>query len=209
VKRIKRNILLNPGPATTTDDVKNALVVDDICPREKEFGKLLDSIRRDIVKVVNGGDEYISVLFSGSGTAGDEAAICSAVPRGKKILVVDNGAYGTRMVNIAEVYGIDVVKYKITYGDYPDLREIEKLFKSNSDVSHLAVVHHETTTGMLNPIKEISDLSHRYGAQIIVDAMSSYAGVPIDIKDWNIDYLISSSNKCIQGMAGITFVICR
>ncbi len=207
MKQVARKILLNPGPATTTDSVKQAMVVEDICPREKDFGKLLDSIKEDLVKVVHGGDDYIAALFTASGTGGLEAVITSAVPKGKKILIIDNGAYGARMANIASTYGIDVVLYKVAYGDYPDVNQVEKLLKENKDVSHLAVVHHETTTGMLNPVQSICDLSKKLGVEVIVDCMSSYAGIPIDIKKWGAGYLISSSNKCIQGMPGMVFVI--
>ncbi len=209
MKQVTRKILLNPGPATTSDSVKQAMVVEDICPREKEFGRLLDTIKEDLVKIVHGGDDYIAALFTASGTGGLEAAITSAVPKGKKILVVDNGAYGARMANIASTFGIDVVLYKLAYGDFPDVGHIEKLLNENKDVSHLAVVHHETTTGMLNPIQEICDVAKKHNVEVIVDCMSSYAGIPIDIKKWNAVYVISSSNKCIQGMPGMVFVIFR
>jgi 2-aminoethylphosphonate-pyruvate transaminase len=207
MKHIERKILLNPGPATTTDTVKWALVTEDICPREKDFGALLDTIKDDLVRVVHGEDEYTATLFTASGTGGLEAAITSAVPFGKKLLVIDNGAYGARMTAIARTYGIDVVEYKITYGNYPDLEEIEKLFQQNKEISHVAIVHHETTTGMLNPVQAIADLAHQYKVEVIVDCMSSYAGIPINIKKWNAGYVISSSNKCIQGMPGMVFVI--
>ncbi len=207
MKKVTRKILLNPGPATTTDSVKQALVVEDICPREQEFGQMLDSIKNDLVKVVHGERDYIAALFAASGTGGLEAAITSAVPRGKKLLVVENGAYGTRMVKLAETFGIPTINYRLAYGAYPEPSQIEALLKQNPDISHLAVVHHETTTGMLNPVQEICDLAHRYDVEAIVDAMSSYAGIPIDMRKWNAEYLISSSNKCIQGMAGMVFVI--
>lgn len=207
MKSISRKILLNPGPATTTQTVKEAMVVEDICPREKEFGKMLDSIKDDLVKVVHGEETHHAVLFTASGTGGLEAAITSAVPKGKKLLVAENGAYGTRMVKIAETFGIEVVRYQIDYGNYPNISHIETLLTNNKDVSHLAVVHHETTTGMLNPVQEICDLAHRFQVEVIVDCMSSYAGIPIDIKKWNAEYFISSSNKCIQGMPGLVFVI--
>lgn len=207
MKQAARKILLNPGPATTTDSVKQAMVVEDICPREKDFGRLLDTIKEDLVKVVHGEEDYIAALFTASGTGGLEAAITSAVSKGKKILVVDNGAYGARMANIATTFGIEMVLYKLAYGDYPDVNHIEKLLKENQEVSHLAVVHHETTTGMLNPVQEICDAAKKYNVEVIVDCMSSYAGIPIDIKKWDAGYLISSSNKCIQGMPGMVFVI--
>lgn len=209
MKQVTRKILLNPGPATTTDSVKQAMVVEDICPREKDFGRLLDTIKEDLVKVVHGGDDYIAALFTASGTGGLEAAITSAVPKGKKLLVVDNGAYGARIANIATTFGIDVVLYKLAYGDYPDVGHVQKLLNENKDVSHLAIVHHETTTGMLNPVQEICDVAKKNNVEVIIDCMSSYAGIPIDITKWDAGYLISSSNKCIQGMPGMVFVIFR
>lgn len=207
MKIVARKILLNPGPATTTQSVKEALVVEDICPREKEFGQLLDSIKLDLVKIVHGEDTHVAALFTASGTGGLEAAITSAVPRGKKLLVVENGAYGTRMVKLASTFNIEVVRYSLPYGDYPNMAEIENLIESTTDITHLAVVHHETTTGMLNPVQAICDLAHQHGIEVIVDCMSSYAGIPIDVNKWNAEYIISSSNKCIQGMPGLVFVI--
>ena len=206
---IKRNILLNPGPATTSDTVKQALIVSDICPREQEFGMLMDSIRKDLVKVIHGGDDYVAVLFTASGTGGVEAALTSAVPLGKKVLIVDNGAYGTRMTQIAKTFHIDVVHYKIPYGDYPDVTEIKKLIEQNNEISHIAMVHHETTTGMLNPVKEISQMAHQMGIEMVVDTVSSYAGLPINVKEYNLEFMVSTSNKCIQGMPGLSFVIVK
>jgi len=203
---IKRNILLNPGPCTTSDQVKQALVVVDICPREEEFCQLMESIKLDLPKIVAAGDEYTSTLFASSGTGGVEAAITSAVPFNGKLLVIDNGAYGARMVEIARRYKIDHTVYKIGYGDYPDVLEIEKIIKSENPTT-LAVVDHETTTGMRNPVEQICHIAHQNGAEVIVDCMSSFAGLPIDLKKWQAEYIISSSNKCIEGMAGLSFVI--
>jgi len=205
--KTERKILLNPGPATTSETVKQALVVNDICPREKEFGQLLDSIKDDLVKVVHGGEEYTSVIYAASGTGAMEAVVTSAVPRGKKLLVIENGAYGTRMINIAKTYQIETISYQVDFGDYPEVSAIENILANDNEISHVAVIHHETTTGILNPVQEICDIAHQYNAEVIVDAMSSYAGIPIDIKQWGAEYLISSSNKCIQGMAGMAFVI--
>ncbi|GJM30394.1 MAG: hypothetical protein DHS20C17_30290 [Cyclobacteriaceae bacterium] len=206
---IKRNILLNPGPATTSDAVKRALVVPDICPREKEFGDLLAGICTDLPAIVHGDSEYLSVLFTASGTGGLEAAVTSAIPKNGKLMVIENGAYGKRIQNIAQTYKIPTTSYSLEYGSYPDLSEVERMLKQDPEISHLAVVHHETTTGMLNPVGEICQLAHRYNVEVIIDAMSSFAGIPINIRDWNAEYLISSSNKCIQGMPGLVFVIFR
>jgi 2-aminoethylphosphonate-pyruvate transaminase len=203
---IKRNILLNPGPCTTSDEVKNAMVVPDICPREEEFCLLMESIKHDLPKIVNAGDDYTSTLFASSGTGGVEAAITSAVPHDGKLLVINNGAYGARMVEIALRYKIDHIVYKVQYGDYPDIHEIEKII-SREKPTTVAIVDHETTTGMRNPIQEVCNITHQNGAEVIVDCMSSFAGLPIDLRKWQAEYIISSSNKCIEGMAGLTFVI--
>lgn len=209
MKKIKRNILLNPGPATTTDSVKYAQVVPDICPREKEFGKLMKSVATDIKKIVGGDENYTTVLFAGSGTAAMDSVINSVVPPNRKILIINNGAYGVRMVNIAEAYSINYVNLKFNMDTLPDLKKIENTLLEDEQIACVAVVHHETTTGLLNPIKEIGSIVKKYNKLFIVDTISSFAGIPIDIKKSNIDFMMSTSNKCIQGMAGVCFVICN
>ena len=204
---MKRNILLNPGPATTTDTVKQALMVPDICPREEEFGELTQSVLKKIVEVVNGESTHSTVIFAGSGTAGVEAALCSVVPENGKILILDNGAYGKRAETIIQAYGISHRTIRIEWGEFPNISQIETVIKEEPKLTHFFFVHHETTTGMLNPLAEILELCEKYELDSIVDAMSSYAGLPIDLQKQPIDYLISSSNKCIQGMAGVSFVI--
>ena len=206
---MKRNILLNPGPATTSQSVKDAQVVPDICPREQEFGDLLDSIRSDLVKIVHGEADCAAVLFGGSGTAAMEAVMSSVVPPGGRVVVVENGAYGTRFVEIAEQHGIEVVAFRMPYGQPPDLKALAALLAVNQGITHIFVVHHETTTGLLNPVAEIAALAQKHGVSVVLDAMSSFAGLPLDLRKLPIDYVISSSNKCIQGMAGLSFAICR
>lgn len=206
---IKRNILLNPGPATTTDTVKEALVVPDICPREEEFGALMQEIRRDLVKIAGGDESYTSILFAGSGTAAMDSAISSVVPPNKKILVLINGAYGIRFAEIAKTYNIEVVELKYEFGKKIELGQIELILKKDKGIECIAATHHETTVGILNPIKEIGAIAKKFQKTFIVDTISSFAGVPIDIKEFNIDFMMSTSNKCIQGMAGIAFIICK
>ncbi|MCH8215892.1 MAG: 2-aminoethylphosphonate--pyruvate transaminase [Planctomycetes bacterium] len=209
-KHVERRVLLNPGPATTTDTVKYALVVDDICPREKEFGDLVEGIRQDLVRIVHGGDAYEAVLFASSGTGAVEACLSSVVPHDKSVLIINNGAYGKRMQQICDGYEIKHIDYDIDWGEPLECNAIERLLTQHrQDISHLALVHHETTVGILNELSTLSHLAERLGVEVIVDAMSSYAGIPIDIKDSGIHYLVASANKCIQGMAGLSFVICK
>ena len=205
-----KNILLNPGPATTTETVKQAMTRPDICPREREFGEVMRSVRERLVKVVYDGDDgaYAAVLFCGSGTAGVEAALASTVPPSGRLLVIENGAYGQRMADMAAAYGMahDVERFGV--GGVIDVGRVAARLDAGS-YTQLAVVHHETSTGLLNPVAQLGALCAERGVELIVDAMSSYAGLPIDVQQLGVHYLISSSNKCIQGMAGLAFVICR
>lgn len=209
--KIKRNILLNPGPATTTDTVKLAQVVPDICPREPEFCAVMERVREKLVRVVHGDTRHAAVLFTASGTGGVEALISSVIPEKGKILVVNNGAYGQRMLDIARCYFPEerIINYEIPWTFLPDTRKIEYIFAENNDITHVCVVHHETTTGMLNPVKKIAAMAHAKGIEMVVDAVSSYAGIDIDIERDGFDYLVSTSNKNIQGMAGIAFIIAQ
>lgn len=209
MKDIKRNILLNPGPATTTDTVKMSLVVPDICPREKEFSILLNEIRNDLIRIVNGDDRYTSVLFAGSGTAVMDSVINSVVPKNKKIAIIVNGAYGERLVQIAEAYKIPCLPIIFDWGEKINLKKIDHMLKNDDSISCVALIHHETTTGILNPLNEVGKTVKKYNCTYIVDAISSYSGIPIDIRESKADFLLSTSNKCIQGMAGLAFVICK
>lgn len=204
----QRMILLNPGPANTSEAVKQAMTAPDICPREREFGEVLLHVRAGLTRVVHAHDRYTTVLFGGSGTAAVEAAIASTVPADGRLLVIDNGAYGQRMAEIAAAYGLphDVEQFGV--GGYPDVDRIRQRLE-HTRYTQLAVVHHETSTGMLNPVEQLAAICNARGVELIVDAMSSYAGMPIDVDALGIDYLAASSNKCIQGMAGLGFVICN
>ncbi|MGG4048621.1 2-aminoethylphosphonate aminotransferase [Paenibacillus favisporus] len=204
---VKRNILLTPGPATTTDSVKWSQVVPDICPREAEFGVIMEHISTELTCLVADPNHYQTILFGGSGTAAVESMI-NSVPGNEAVVIVNNGAYGKRMCEIAAVYGIDYLEFKSPFDDAIHLADLERCIQSSGrKISHLAVVHHETTTGLLNNVKELGVLCKKYHIDMMVDAMSSFAAVPIDLKDMNISFLASSSNKNLQGLPGVSFVI--
>jgi 2-aminoethylphosphonate-pyruvate transaminase len=206
---VKRNILLNPGPATTTDTVKYAQVVPDICPREEEFGDVMQFISNELTRFVGDPEQYTAVLFGGSGTAAVESILSSVIGE-DAVLIVNNGAYGRRMCQIAEAYGLNYIEYRSAPDKALDLVLLEAIIqKSARKISHLAVVHNETTTGLLNDIGSIGRLCKKYHIQMIVDAMSSFGAIPIDMDAMNISYLAASSNKNLQGMAGVGFVIAR
>ena len=205
---IKRNILLNPGPSTTPDTVKYAQVVPDICPREKEFAGLMKGLREDLVRIVHGDTQkYTSVLFCGSGTLNIDVCLNSLLPAGKKILVVNNGAYSTRAVEICEHYGMPHIDLKFPVDQQPDLALVEKTLRDNPDIALVHTTHNETGTGILNPIREIGALAHRYGAVFTVDTTSTYAMRPIDIEADNIDFCMASAQKGLMAMTGLSFVV--
>jgi 2-aminoethylphosphonate-pyruvate transaminase len=210
MKKVKRNILLNPGPATTSDTVKLAQVVPDICPREKEFGDVMKFIAEELTTVVANTDDYTSVLFGGSGTAAVESVLCSVINDDETILIINNGAYGKRMVDIAKVYGLDYLEYKSSLLDPIDYNDLDKYVQGQGkSISFLAIVHNETTAGLLNNLEQAKHFCEKHNSILIVDAMSSYAAIPIDMIKQNIGFLTASSNKNIQGMAGISFVIAK
>ena len=205
---IKRNILLNPGPSTTTDTVKYAQVVPDICPREKEFGRMMKGLREELVKIVHGDTEkYTSVLFCGSGTINIDVCINSLLPAGKKILVVNNGAYSERAVEICRYYGLVYTDLKFPYDKLPDLAAVEENLKNDPDIALVYTTHNETGTGILNPIREIGALAHKYGAVFTVDTTSTYAMRPINIEKDNIDFCMASAQKGLMAMTGLSFVV--
>ena len=208
IEKIKRNVLLNPGPSTTTDTVKMAQVVPDICPREKDFAGLMRGLREDLVKIVHGDTEkYTSVLFCGSGTLNIDVCLNSLLPAGEKILVVNNGAYSTRAVEICRYYGLPHIDLSFPVDQIPDLAVVEETLKNDPEIALVHTTHNETGTGLLNPIREIGALAHRYGAIFTVDTTSTYAMRPIDIGKDNIDFCMASAQKGLMAMTGLSFIV--
>lgn len=208
--KIKRNILLNPGPSTTTDTVKMAQVVPDICPREKEFASMMKGMRADLVKIVHGDPkQYTAVLFCGSGTINIDVCLNSLLPEGKKILVVNNGAYSARAVEICQYYGLPHINLQFPIDQLPDLARIEQVLAENSDIALVHTTHNETGTGILNPIREIGKLAHKHHAVFTVDTTSTYAMRPINVQEENIDFCMASAQKGLMSMTGLSFIVGR
>ena len=206
-----RKVLLNPGPATTTATVKAAQIVPDICPREAEFGSVMRSVADDLVRIVHGDPEqYTSVLFCGSGTVCIDASLSSFLPgEGAKALIVNNGAYSARAVEVCEYYGMSHINLSLPIDQPVDVAAVEQALADNPDVKLVYTTHHETGTGVLNPIAEIGAVAHAHDAAFVVDTTSSLAMVPIDIAACNVDACMASAQKGIQGMTGLSFIIAR
>jgi 2-aminoethylphosphonate-pyruvate transaminase len=201
-------VLLNPGPANTSPRVRQALLTPDLCHREPEFFEVMRECRRRLPQVLGAG-AFDAVLFTGSGTAAVEATIASAVPDGRSLLIVDNGVYGDRMRRIAAAHRIpaEVLRSDFTTPARP--ADVATVLREHPEISHVALVHHETTTGLLNPVEAVAEVAAAAGRRVIVDAMSSLFGEPLDVTREGIDFVTASANKCLQGIPGISFVLAR
>ena len=205
---IKRNVLLNPGPATTTDTVKMAQVVPDICPREKEFAGMMKSLRNDLLRVAHApAEKYTSVLFCGSGTINIDICLNSLLPAGKHALIVNNGAYSSRAVEVCQYYGLPHIDLRSSVFDQPNLDEVRRTLDEHPDIALVYTTHHETGTGILNPIREIGAMAHEHGAIFVVDTTSSLGMIPFDMEQDNVDFCMASAQKGLMAMAGLSFII--
>ncbi|MBI2434895.1 MAG: 2-aminoethylphosphonate--pyruvate transaminase [Candidatus Hydrogenedentes bacterium] len=202
-------LLLTPGPLTTSQTVKQAML-RDYGSRDRAFIERVADIRRRLLGL--GGvasPDYEAVLMQGSGTYAVESVFSSCVPPDGRVLLVVNGAYGRRMVRICEVLRIAAEVEVFPENATLDLRRIEQRLQRSRGVTHVAAVHCETSTGMFNPVEVLGALAAAAGARFVVDAMSSFAAVPLDLDKAHIDYLVSSANKCIEGVPGFAFVLAR
>lgn len=200
--------LLTPGPLTTTETVKEAMLTDH-CTWDDDYKAITQWIRKRLLSIAGvSEDTYTAVLLQGSGTYGVESVLTSSVGSGT-VLLVTNGAYGKRMVQIAEYAGLNYVEYNVGFAQLPSADAVEALLSGNEKITHIAMVHCETTSGILNDIAGIARVAKAYGKTFIVDAMSSFGGIEIPVEELGIDFLISSANKCIQGVPGFTFILAK
>ena len=201
--------LLTPGPLTTTDTVKQEMLVDR-CTWDDDYKAVTQKIRRQLLELAHvSEDDYTAVLMQGSGTFGVESVLTSVVGDQDKVLICSNGAYGKRMTDICTHSRIPFVHYAQDYDKVPDAAHMAQLLAQDSSITHVAMVHSETTSGILNDIQSVGKVVRDAGRTFIVDAMSSFGGVDIPVSDWGIDFLVSSANKCIQGVPGFSFILCR
>ncbi|MBC8496637.1 MAG: 2-aminoethylphosphonate--pyruvate transaminase [Anaerolineales bacterium] len=205
----KDKILFTPGPLTTSRTVKQALL-RDLGSRDYEFINIVADIRQRLLEAGGVADNgYEAIIMQGSGTFSLESVVSSTIPPGGKLLVIINGAYGRRIAQIAKVYDIEVVPLTYPENRPPNLAEIEAALTADEAITSVAVIHCETTTGIINPIKEIGEIVKRFGKDYFVDAMSSFGAVPFDLAECGIDYMVSSANKCIEGIPGFGIILAK
>lgn len=200
-------ILLNPGPVNTSSKVKEALLRGDLCHRESEFSELLLKIRKNLLKAFGIEKDYTAIFLTGSGTAALEAALVSTLDSRKKVLVLSNGVYGERMEKILSLHRLRKVIFRVPIGEPLPLERMDAILKSDPQIETVAMVHHETSTGMLNPVKEITDLKGMAGRRLILDSISALGGETLPLAQGKIQVCVGTANKCLQGLPGVSFVL--
>ncbi len=205
-----KKILFTPGPLSTSKTVKEAML-EDMGSRDSAFVNAVKDIRNELLRLahVSQKEGYECVIVQGSGTFGVESVISSVVGKKDVLLVLVNGAYGERIVKMATMHGITHHVLRFDEDEIVTAAAADEFIKSHPDITHVACIHSETTTGLFNPITEIGAAVKKHNKVFIVDAMSSFGGVTMDIRAMNIDYLVSSSNKCIEGVPGFAFALCK
>lgn len=204
-------ILLTPGPLSTSPTVRAALL-RDWCTWDDDYNLgIVTPIREGLVKIASATkpEDYTAVLMQGSGTFSVEAMIGTAVPADGKLLVLANGEYGNRLGRIAQTLKINTVVHDSGELAPPHLGKLEAALRDDAAITHVVCVHNETTTGMLNPLAAIARIVKGQGRIFLVDSMSAFGGIPLDVAELGIDFIVSSANKCIQGVPGFGFVIAR
>ncbi|MFQ5521604.1 MAG: pyridoxal-phosphate-dependent aminotransferase family protein [Candidatus Methylomirabilia bacterium] len=202
----RRSVLLNPGPVNISERVRRALLGADICHREGEFSSLMASVRSRLCAAF-APSGYTAALITGSGSAALEAALVSSVEPGRAMLVVVNGVYGERIAQMARVHRIRVVEVSAGWTEHPDLAQVEALLAKDPEIQVVAMVHHETTTGLINPVAELGGLTKATGKLFLVDSISGLGGEALELRAQGVDLCVGTANKCIQGVPGLAFIL--
>jgi 2-aminoethylphosphonate-pyruvate transaminase len=202
-------ILLSPGPVNVSERVRQALLKPDICHRESEFNDLVEGIQHKLVQAFAPSGEYLPILLTGSGTAAVEAAITSCLPPGRRVLVVKNGVYSQRISDIANAHKMQNMDISREWDQRFETEPVQIALRQNKAIQVVAVVHHETSTGLINPVKEIGAITKKAGRILLVDGASSLAGEELDFASSNVGLIAGSSGQCIQGFPGVGFVLVR
>tara|TARA_B100001013_G_scaffold185046_1_gene111587 strand:+ start:346 stop:1476 length:1131 start_codon:yes stop_codon:yes gene_type:complete len=209
-ERDTQYLLLTPGPLTTTRTVRESMM-QEYSTWDVDYNGIVQSIRTRLVELATGDaanpDTHTAVLMPGSGTFTVESVVGSVIPSDGKLLVLNNGAYGARITTIARMLKVDTVELGQAEIEPTDLGQVEQMLADDPAITHVAMVHCETTTGMLNPVEAVGEIVRRLGRVFILDAMSSFGGIPMSMELTGAHYLISSANKCVQGVPGFGFVV--
>lgn len=201
--------LFSPGPVLVKDNVREALLHYDICHRSPEFEELFEDMQKNINKLFNADDSYYSVIVSGSGTSANETVLSSVFQKGDEVLLIKNGVFGERLEEILRKYEVPMVEASFEWAEYPDVAKIEELIAANPKVKVVAMVFHETSTGMINPVKEVGALCKKYNKWFYVDSVSAAAGEDINVVENNITFTSSVGGKCVGAFPGSAYICAK
>jgi 2-aminoethylphosphonate-pyruvate transaminase len=206
-RRHRERVLLNPGPAVVSDRIHRAVAGPDLCHREPEYSEIFARVREKLFRIAGVGADWKLALIAGSGTAAMEAMVGASVREGHRLLVCRNGVYGDRLATIGERLGLDIVSVRAPQTEPIDPADVDAALAADPAIDAVAVVHHETTTGLLNPVHEIAAVAGARGVRVVVDAISSLGAEELRIAGSGIDMVACTSNKCLHGLPGTSFVL--
>jgi 2-aminoethylphosphonate-pyruvate transaminase len=205
-KDLPGHVLFSPGPVMTSARVKAALVHHDVCHRDEDYSAVVSRLQAKLRPVFGASPEHEMLLLTGSGTAAMEMAISSVIPAGKKILVVTNGAFGDRLEEIAALHQIPRVTLRYRWGELPDPSDVARALEADPQIAGAVMIHHETSVGLLNPVRDIGRICHARGVTLIVDAVSALGAEEVDVVRDHVDICYSSANKCLHSVSGVSFL---
>jgi 2-aminoethylphosphonate-pyruvate transaminase len=207
---MNRTILLNPGPVTLTERVRQSLLREDLCHREPEFAELTLDIKKRLVSVYpEAKNGYEAIMLTGSGTCAVEAMLSTLIPQNGKALVVSNGVYGERIASMVTAHGKRIEVVFSQWHEPMNLIEVEKHLEQDSAITHVIAVHHETTTGRLNDLAKLGQICKSKNVSLLLDSVSSFGAETIEFEDWNLEACAATANKCLHGVPGICFVLVK
>ena len=201
-----KTMLFSPGPVMVEEEVRQSLLHYDICHRSAEFEELFVDIQAKVLRLFNADDSYYSVIVSGSGTSANETCLSSVFAEGDEALLINNGVFGDRLLEILTKYNVPTHNYQPGWANDPDLAEVEEILKNNPKITFVCMVFHETSTSMINPVNAIGKLAKKYGKRYFVDCVSAAGGQHIDVVENNIDLCTSVGGKCLGCYPGSAYV---
>ena len=206
---MSKTMLFSPGPVMVKDNVRQSLLHYDICHRSPEFEEMFRDTQAKILKLFNADDSYYSVIVSGSGTSANETVLSSCFKAGEKALLIRNGEFGNRLKEILDKYAVPTIDCEFAWAEYPDLAKVEEALKANPEVKVVAMVFHETSTCMVNPVYEVGQLCAKYGKWFYVDTVSAAGGQNIDVVKNNITFTSSVGGKCVGAFPGSAYICAK